>query len=90
MRQRRPSKRVVQPSYRCQRPSTPCHIMCRDCDLRAKNHQAGIHAINDLGIDSLDFSTSPSPSTRRFGHQMPLERDQEVTEGKATTDNTSS
>ena len=42
------------------------------------------HAINDLGIDSLDFLDVTFAIDKKFGIKMPIERwTQEVNEGKA-------
>jgi acyl carrier protein len=45
------------------------------------------HAINDLGIDSLDFLDIASAIDKSFGIKLPIEHwTQEVNDGKATTD----
>ena len=45
------------------------------------------HAINDLGIDSLDFLDIAFAIDKAFGIKLPLERwTQEVNDGKATTE----
>ncbi len=45
------------------------------------------HAINDLGIDSLDFLDIAFAIDKTFGIKMPLEQwTQEVNEGRATTE----
>ena len=45
------------------------------------------HAINDLGIDSLDFLDIAFAIDKAFGIKLPLEQwTQEVNEGKATTE----
>lgn len=45
------------------------------------------HAINDLGIDSLDFLDITFEIDKQFGIKMPVEQwMQEVNEGKASAD----
>ena len=45
------------------------------------------HAINDLGIDSLDFLDIAFAIDKAFGIKLPLEQwTQEVNDGKATTE----
>ena len=45
------------------------------------------HAINDLGIDSLDFLDIAFAIDKSFGIKLPIEHwTQEVNDGKATTD----
>ena len=45
------------------------------------------HAINDLGIDSLDFLDVAFAIDKAFGIKMPLEQwTQEVNEGKVSSD----
>ena len=45
------------------------------------------HAIDDLGIDSLDFLDIAFAIDKAFGIKMPLEQwTQEVNDGKATTE----
>ena len=45
------------------------------------------HAINDLGIDSLDFLDVAFAIDKAFGIKMPLEQwTQDVNEGKVSTD----
>ena len=45
------------------------------------------HAIDDLGIDSLDFLDIAFAIDKAFGIKMPLEKwTQEVNDGKATTE----
>ena len=46
------------------------------------------HAINDLGIDSLDFLDIAFAVDKRFGIKMPIEQwMQEINEGRASVDN---
>ena len=46
------------------------------------------HAIDDLGIDSLDFLDVTFAIDKKFGIKMPVERwTQEVNEGKAPAEN---
>ncbi len=55
-------------SYQCLRPTTPSPILSpKTCDIPRDTIKPESHAINDLGIDSLTSSTSPSRSTRRSG-----------------------
>ena len=45
------------------------------------------HAINDLGIDSLDFLDIAFAIDKAFGIKLPIERwTQEVNDGQATTE----
>ncbi|MGE0734213.1 MAG: acyl carrier protein [Alphaproteobacteria bacterium] len=48
---------------------------------------ADAHAINDLGIDSLDFLDVTFAIDKKFGIKMPVEKwMEEVNEGKASAD----
>jgi acyl carrier protein len=57
---------------------TVANIIAETCDIPREKIQPESHAINDLGIDSLD---------KAFGIKLPLEQwTQEVNDGKATTE----
>ena len=67
---------------------TVAKIISETCDdiPREKIHPES-HAINDLGIDSLDFLDIAFAIDKAFGIKMPLEQwTQEVNDGKATTE----
>jgi len=62
-------------------------IIAETCDIPRDSIKPESHAINDLGIDSLDFLDIAFAIDKAFGIKMPLEQwTQEVNEGKATTD----
>jgi len=66
---------------------TVVNIITETCDIPRENIKPESHAINDLGIDSLDFLDIAFAIDKTFGIKMPLEQwTQEVNEGKATTD----
>ena len=75
-------------SYRC--PSTfdtIANIIAETCDIPRDSITPESHAINDLGIDSLDFLDIAFAIDKAFGIKLPLEQwTQEVNDGKATTD----
>ncbi len=75
-------------SYRCPRRSIPSPILSpRRAIFRASTIKPESHAINDLGIDSLDFLDIAFAIDKAFGIKLPLEQwTQEVNDGKATTD----
>ena len=61
--------------------------MPRPATSRATRSRPESHAINDLGIDSLDFLDIAFAIDKAFGIKLPLEQwTQEVNDGKATTD----
>jgi acyl carrier protein len=66
---------------------TVANIISETCDIPRDNIKPESHAINDLGIDSLDFLDIAFAIDKAFGIKMPLEQwTQEVNDGKATTD----
>ena len=66
---------------------TVANIISETCDIPRDTIKAESHAINDLGIDSLDFLDIAFAIDKAFGIKMPLEQwTQEVNDGKATTE----
>jgi acyl carrier protein len=66
---------------------TVANIIAETCDIPRDAIKLESHAINDLGIDSLDFLDVAFAIDKAFGIKMPLEQwTQEVNEGKATTE----
>ena len=66
---------------------TVAGIIAETCDLERDTITPASHAINDLGIDSLDFLDVAFAIDKAFGIKMPLEQwTQEVNDGKVTTD----
>jgi acyl carrier protein len=62
-------------------------IIAETCDIPRDSITPESHAINDLGIDSLDFLDIAFAIDKNFGIKLPLEQwTQEVSDGKATTD----
>ena len=62
-------------------------IIAETCDIPRDTITPDSHAINDLGIDSLDFLDVAFAIDKAFGIKMPLEQwTQEVNEGKVSTD----
>ena len=62
-------------------------IIAETCDIPREKITPESHAINDLGIDSLDFLDIAFAIDKAFGIKMPLEQwTQEVNDGKASTD----
>lgn len=65
---------------------TVANIISETCDIPRETIKPESHAIEDLGIDSLDFLDIAFAIDKAFGIKMPLEKwTQEVNEGKATT-----
>ena len=63
---------------------TVAGIISETCDIPREKITPESHAINDLGIDSLDFLDVAFAIDKAFGIKMPLEKwTQEVNEGKA-------
>jgi acyl carrier protein len=63
------------------------NIIAETCDIPRENIKPESHAMNDLGIDSLDFLDIAFAIDKAFGIKLPLEQwTAEVNEGKATTD----
>ena len=66
---------------------TVAKIISETCDIPRERITPESHAINDLGIDSLDFLDIAFAIDKAFAIKLPLERwTQEVNEGKATTE----
>ena len=66
---------------------TVANIIAETCDIPRDTIKPESHAINDLGIDSLDFLDIAFAIDKAFGIKMPLEKwTQEVNDGKATTE----
>ena len=66
---------------------TVAGIISETCDIPREKIAPASHAINDLGIDSLDFLDVAFAIDKSFGIKMPLEQwTQEVNEGKVSTD----
>src|ERR1700745_1376099 len=62
-------------------------IISGKSDIPRENITPDSHAINDLGIDSLDFLDIAFAIDKTFGIKMPLEQwTQDVNEGRATTE----
>ena len=62
-------------------------IIAEICGIDRATITPESHAINDLGIDSLDFLDVAFAIDKAFGIKLPLEQwTQEVSDGKATTD----
>src|SRR5262245_23739442 len=65
---------------------TVANIISETCDIPRDTIKPESHAINDLGIDSLDFLDIAFAIDKAFGIKMPLEQwTQDVKDGKATT-----
>jgi acyl carrier protein len=66
---------------------TVATIIADTCDIPRDKITPESHAIDDLGIDSLDFLDIAFAIDKAFGIKLPLEEwTQEVNDGKATTD----
>jgi acyl carrier protein len=66
---------------------TVAGIISETCDIPREKISPDSHAINDLGIDSLDFLDVAFAIDKAFGIKMPLEQwTQEVNEGKVSSD----
>lgn len=66
---------------------TVASIIAETCDIPRENIKPESHALNDLGIDSLDFLDIAFAIDKSFGIKLPLEQwTQEVNDGKASTD----
>ena len=62
---------------------TIANIIAETCDIPRDTIKPESHAINDLGIDSLDFLDIAFAIDKAFGIKLPLEQwTQEVNEGK--------
>lgn len=66
---------------------TVAGIISETCDIPADRITPDSHAINDLGIDSLDFLDVAFGIDKAFGIKMPLEKwTQDVNEGTVSSD----
>ena len=66
---------------------TVANIIAETCDIPRENIPPESHAIDDLGIDSLDFLDIVFAIDKEFGIKIPLEQwTQEVNEGKVSTE----
>jgi acyl carrier protein len=66
---------------------TVAGIISEICDIPRANISPDSHAIDDLGIDSLDFLDVAFAIDQAFDIKMPLEKwIQDVNDGKATTE----
>ena len=66
---------------------TVANIIAETCDIPREKIKPESHAIDDLGIDSLDFLDIAFAIDKAFGIKLPLEQwTQEVNDGKATTE----
>ena len=62
---------------------TVANIIAETCDIEREKITPESHAIDDLGIDSLDFLDIAFAIDKAFGIKLPLEQwTQEVNEGK--------
>jgi len=62
-------------------------IIAETSDIARDTIKPESHAINDLGIDSLDFLDIAFAIDKAFGIKLPLEQwTQDVNDGKATTE----
>jgi acyl carrier protein len=65
---------------------TVADIISEICDIPRENISPESHAIDDLGIDSLDFLDVAFAIDQAFDIKMPLEKwVQDINDGKATT-----
>jgi acyl carrier protein len=66
---------------------TVANIIAETCDVPRDQIKPESHAIEDLGIDSLDMLDIAFAIDKAFGIKIPLEEwTQEVNDGKATTE----
>ena len=64
---------------------TVANIIAETCDIPRDTIKPESHAIDDLGIDSLDFLDIAFAIDKRFGIKMPIEQwMQEINEGRAS------
>ena len=62
-------------------------IIAETCNLERDTIKPESNAIDDLGIDSLDFLDVTFAIDKKFGISLPIERwTQEISEGKAKTE----
>ena len=66
---------------------TVAMIISETCDIPRGDIKPESHAMDDLGIDSLDFLDIAFAIDKAFGIKLPIEQwTQEVNDGKATTE----
>ena len=66
---------------------TVANIIAETCDIPRENIKPDSHALDDLGIDSLDFLDIVFAIDKEFGIKIPLEQwTQDVNEGKVATE----
>src|ERR1700716_1295863 len=66
---------------------TVANFMANTCIIPRETITPDSHAINDLGIDSLEFLDIAFAIDKAFGIKLPLEKwTQEGNDGKATTE----
>ncbi len=66
---------------------TVADIIADTCDIAREKITPESHAINDLGIDSLDFLDIAFAIDKSFGIKMPIEQwTQDVNDGKVKTE----
>jgi acyl carrier protein len=66
---------------------TVATIISETCDIPHEDIKPESHAMDDLGIDSLDFLDIAFAIDKAFGIKLPIEQwTQEVNDGKATTE----
>ena len=66
---------------------TVANIIAETCDIQRDTITPESHAIDDLGIDSLDFLDIAFAIDKAFGIKLPLEQwTQEVNDGKASAE----
>jgi acyl carrier protein len=66
---------------------TVASIIAETCDIPPSDIKPESHAMDDLGIDSLDFLDIAFAIDKAFGIKLPIEEwTQEVNDGKATTE----
>jgi acyl carrier protein len=67
--------------------ATVADIISEVCSIDHEKIRPESHAINDLGIDSLDFLDVTFAIDKRFGIKMPVEKwMQEVNEGRGSAE----
>ena len=66
---------------------TIADIIAETCSLKRETISPASHAINELGIDSLDFLDVTYAIDKKFGIKLPVEQwTQDISEGKAKTE----
>ena len=66
---------------------TVANIIAETCDIPRDTIKPESHAIDDLGIDSLDFLDVTFAIDKRFAIKMPIEKwMQDINEGKGSVD----